>query len=141
MIDLKITFVNVAQVLQKLSKLPGKQAERMTRTLDRWTLSVLRDSKTKPPRVPVDTGALQSSGVTEPAQFDGKTLRGAITYGGIGDVDYAVYVHDNASGRIKNYHRPGSGPLFVSTHWDARKPELQANFEKDLGDAAKDLFG
>lgn len=140
MLEFKIVMDDVKRVVTKLGKLPQAQADRLMQATDKFLLSVLRDSKTKPPRVPVDTGALQSSGFTEPCKREGKTITASIGYGGIGGVDYAVFVHDNANGRIKNYKRPGSGPFFLSTHLDARKPELNENLEHALGDGSKDLF-
>jgi hypothetical protein len=115
----------------------------MIEAINRFLLSVLRDSKEKPPCVPVDTGALMSSGYVEPAVLEqGHIINAAIGYGGIDNtVDYAVYVHDNLNGRIKHYKRPGSGPKFLSTHLDSRTPELNANLQKAGGEGIKSLFG
>lgn len=140
MLEVKFVAENLAKIQKQLAKLSEDQRRDMSTALDRFLLTVLRDSKEKPPRVPVDTGALMSSGFTEPSKVDGKTIRAAIGYGGTGGVDYAVYVHDNANGRIKHYRRPGSGPKFLSTHLETRQPELRAALEKALGDAAKGLF-
>lgn len=140
MLDFKILIPDLNSITGRLKKLAEVQKKGMVRTINVWLLSVLRDSKEKPPRVPVDTGALETSGYTEPAKIDGATINAGIGYGGISGVDYAVIVHDNLSGRIKNYKRPGSGAKFLSTHVDARKPELASALEGDLGAGAKELF-
>jgi hypothetical protein len=139
-LEMRFVAENLKGFYGAMSRLPAAQRETMAGIINRFLLTVMRDSKEKPPRVPVETGALQSSGFTEPAKIEGKKVQASIGYGGTGGVDYAVYVHDNLSGRIKNYKRPGSGPKFLSTHLDARQPELRGDLEKGLGDAWKGLF-
>lgn len=125
---------NVAAVSRKVQALPPQQGREIMTVLNTDLLDVLRDSKTKPPRVPVDTGALQSSGFTEPAKQEGLKIVAAIGYGGVGNVDdYASIVHDNLSGRIKNYKRPGSGPKFLEIPLMARQKERTESLEHALG--------
>lgn len=136
MIDFKIIIPDIAGFVARLKKMTAVQNAAMERAIDYFLLSVLRDSKDKPPRVPVDTGFLQSTGYTEPAKIEGKHILASIGY----SANYAVYVHDNLNGRIKHYKRPGSGAKFLSTHLDARRPELTINLEKAMGEGAKELF-
>ncbi len=140
MLTFRMIVPDVVGVVARLGKLPGYQRNRMMNRINRFLLSVLRDSKELPPRVPVDTGALQSSGFTEPCELDGGTITASIGYGGADSgVDYAVYVHENLNPAVR-WNRPGSGPKFLSTHLDARTPELQAGLQQDLADGALDLF-
>lgn len=145
---------NVAETTRKLRQLCGQQNRDLMQEVDITMLNVLRDSKTKPPRVPVDTGALQSTGFTEPAKLDKGKIVAAVGYGGIASrnvsagststvlqklVDYAVYVHENLSGRIKNYKRPGSGAKFVETHWKQRLAKFRADGETVIGKSWRKL--
>ena len=125
MLEIRFIAEGLKDFHKRLSSLSEVQRAHMSQAVDRFLLSVLRDSKEKPPRVPVDTGALMSSGFTEPSKISGKTIHAAIGYGGTGGIDYAVYVHDNMNGRIKHYKRPGSGPKFLSTHLDQRQPPVE----------------
>ncbi len=145
MLDFKIVLPDLKALSARLGKLSDSQRKAMMRVVNIYDLNVLRDSKTKPPRVPVDTGALQSTGHTEPAKIEGSLILAHVSYGGIADdgttVDYAVIVHDNMNGRIKNYKRPGSGPKFLETHIHARRPQLNRDLEAALGEGAEGLFG
>jgi len=134
---LNIQFIpqNWLEAAAKMQRLPESQRRAMTRALDTFLLSVLRDSKEKPPRVPVDTGFLQGTGYTEPAKIEGPNVEAAIGY----HANYAWYLHENMAGRFKNYKRPGSGPKFLITHFDARRREVKVNLEDALGEGAKEL--
>ena len=61
------------------------------------------------PQAPEDTGALRSTGRVESVSGGH-----AIIYGGLRNVDYASFVHDDL--RPRKYKRAGSGPKFVETH-------------------------
>src|SRR5215813_8983984 len=96
------------KVLEDLRALPERAKKNLRIAMDRILLNVLRDSKTEPPRVPVDTGALQSTGHVEPATIHERIISGAVVYGGFAgppyniEVDYAVTVHENMNA---HYHR------------------------------------
>lgn len=111
-----------------LSQLPQEELKAVGKTLDLELLDRLRESKTEPPRVPVDTGALQSTGYTDPAKIKGAAVEAVIRYGGIPGiglghrVDYAPYVHDPV--RPVHFKRPGAGPRFVSTHLERKMPTM-----------------
>lgn len=130
---------SLAEVQRKLGQLRAQQDHDAMQQIDIAMLEVLRDSKTKPPRVPVDTGALQSTGFTEPSKLDGTKIVATIGYGGVATtgeyVDYAVYVHDNLNGRIQNYKRPGSGPKFLEAHLNNKQRRLKDRIEFALGRA------
>lgn len=143
-IDFNISIKNLHGAINKLAKLPEQMRLETEKTINIFLLDVLKDSKEKSPRVPLDTGALQSSGFVEPCKIDGGRIKATIGYGGVSstgkNVDYAVIVHDNLGDRIKNFKRPGSGPKFLKTHLDRRRPELNQKIGKALGTAAESLF-
>lgn len=107
--------------------LPDELNREFAAELDRVMLDVLRDSKTVAPRVPVDTGALQSTGHTEPSKIVNGKITADLSYGGFAgapfnnEVDYAVYVHENMNAHFK---RPGAGPKFVEAHFSSRADEI-----------------
>ncbi len=142
----QITSPDLPGILSRLVQLPEAMRREVRISLNEELLQVLADSKRKPPRVPVDTGALQSTGYVEPAKIEGAKVSSSIGYGGVASfpfnktVDYAQIVHDNLNGRIKNYKRPGSGPKFLETHLNAHKPIMTEKFEKALGKGSRSLF-
>jgi hypothetical protein len=108
--------------IARVAAMPKAIRKDLEMVVNRFALDVLRDSKTVPPMVPVDTGALMSTGRAEPANFEAGKWSASIVYGGIG-VDYAEIVHEDM--RAKNFHRPGSGPKFVEAHFIQRASELE----------------
>lgn len=118
-----------------LGRLAGRIHSEIAKEIDRINLDILRDSKTVPPRVPVDTGALQGSGHVEPATIQGSVVSGQLTYGGAyggSEVDYAVHVHENMAA---TYKRPGAGPKFVEAHFRRRESEIETRLH-DAGSRA-----
>ncbi len=78
---------------------------------------LLKDSLTKQPFVPEDTGDLRSTGRVEAVQEGYSVVYGGPAISGK-FVDYAGYVHDDLPGGVeKKYTTPGSGPKFVETHF------------------------
>lgn len=135
---------NIVAIAKKIAILPQVQKLRLAQAIDIGNLQVLAASKKVPPIVPLDTGALQSTGTATPSQITGpKIIGGSVSYGGpapgFGEVDYAVIVHDDIGGR--HFKRPGSGPKFVETHWNARKEANKAAYRAALGAAAAEVFG
>lgn len=128
------------RVLSNLKALPDKLKKNLVVEVDKFLLNVLRDSKTVPPRVPVDTGALQSTGHAEPAEIKEGKVTGSVVYGGFAaapyniEVDYAVLVHEDMG---RNYRRPGSGPKFVEAHWIKRTDELKQGVDTAFAEASK----
>ncbi len=95
--------------------------------------------------VPVDTGALQSTGrIIEPS-FEGNKILAGVEYGGFADspynvfVDYAKIVHDDT--RKRNWKKPGSGPKFVSTHIWRRRSEIKQALLAALKRGKEKVFG
>ena len=134
-VRIQIDTAELQTFAKKLPQVSAAQLRELGREFDLQLLERLRESKTEPPRVPVDTGALQSSGFTEPAAIRGGVVESAIQYGGIAAapfnevVDYAAIVHE-AAGR--NFRRPGSGAKFVETHIERTKGEMQEAFGRAL---------
>jgi hypothetical protein len=62
-------------------------------------------------RVPVDTGALMSSGRVELPVENGTEVSVTLGYGSL-SVGYAWHVHENMSQTVR-WQRPGSGPKFL----------------------------
>jgi len=98
--------------------------------LAHFLLDVLRESKTKFPRVPLKTGALQSTGSITPPVIVKNFVLGGLHYGGFSNefdtkVDYAEEVHENLAKKV--FKRPRAGAKFVATHWNKRKKVLKTN--------------
>jgi hypothetical protein len=131
-----------AAVRAGLSKLFPAVKRNLTKVINKTLIQILRDSKTVPPRVPLDTGALQSTGRTEPAKIEGNQIKGSVMYGGFAGppysqfVDYAVLVHEDVSGR--QYHRPGSGPKFIEAHFNRHLPEINNAVRQAFLDSARE---
>ena len=92
--------------------------------------------------VPVDTGALKSSGHTQ-VEWTGTKVSGYVTFGG-GGVDYAAYV-EFGTGR-RGAASPGAGPYPYKQDWpgmvappycrpalDIGRPEVLEAFREALG--------
>ena len=74
----------------------GREAPKiLARALFREAEPIMTKSKRL---VPVDTGALRSSGHVEPPEIRGKRVRVFLVYGGA-SAEYAVFVHENTNAR------------------------------------------
>lgn len=82
-------------------------------------------------RVPVDTGALRSSGVVGEPQFDGKNVSVSLGYGGEG-VDYALKVHEDLEAR----HKVGQAKYLESVIMESA-PNLLERIAKRIDLASK----
>ena len=116
-------FPNLEARMKQLGKLSRLQREAIGDSLNLEMIQVLRDSKTKTPRVPVEFGALQSTGHVMKTKVTPVKVTGGLSYGGLApppfnrEVDYAVVTHEDTS---RSFHRPGAGPKYVSTHIEKR---------------------
>lgn len=131
--------------LQQLSALATYVPIAAKQSTLQFARDVLKDSRTIPPTVPVDTGDLKSTGRVE------STPKGhAVVYGGKRGtgkgprggkfVDYANPVHDRMDANV-NWKRPGSGPKFVEAHFRQRAKELPADVRKIFRQVVKQVFG
>ncbi len=140
-----LAMPNLTQKIREMGQLNQRQIEALSETMENGMMLVLRDSDTKRPMVPVDTSSLRSTGHVLPVEKKGTKLRVELSYGGQGIkkfVDYAVAVHEDlgpGAGR-KKYTRAGSGPKFVSTHLETRRPEFERNMILALDRAAAQTF-
>ncbi len=96
---------------------------------------IMADSKAV---VPVDTGALMSTGkVTLPTEDGGGVIEVTVGYGDE-SAPYALYVHEelNApSGGAVNWTRPGSGPKYLENPAVAKAPQLPDRIKHALLEA------
>ncbi len=123
--------------MSQLGALPNEQLIQLAFVLQDAAEDVLQDSKTKVPLVPRDTGALERSGKVTAAQIQNSAVDVLLVFGGPSsphNVSYASLVHDDMS---RVYKRPGSGPKFVSTHFENRKREIENNSLGALDDAVR----
>lgn len=81
----------LAQVTAGLQALPDAVAGALQRGLEDEAGTIMEAAIDQ---VPVDTGALRDSGRIERPQASGREVTIAFGFGG-GDVDYAVYVHED----------------------------------------------
>lgn len=84
--------------------------------------SVLNESKKI---VPVDTGALKSSGRVEPPQITGGGVSVQITYGGAA-APYALIVHEDPDAR----HKSGKSYKYLEIPARARRPVFVQNVKE-----------
>ena len=72
--------------------------------------------------VPVDTGALMSTGHVDLPVTSGNEVTVKLGYGGPA-ADYALYVHENMNANV-NWTRPGSGPKYLEGPIRQRQDKL-----------------
>ena len=121
----------------QLGVLPNEELIQLAFVLQDAAETVLKDSKTKEPLVPRDTGALEKSGQVSPAIIKNNNVDVLLVYGGPSsphNVNYASLVHNDMA---RTYKRPGSGPKFVSTHFERRKDEIENDALGALDDAVR----
>ena len=148
----RIWSPDVPRRIAQLTSLIPKILIRLKTSTKRIADQILEDSLNLAPCVPVDTGALRSTGRVESIPnghaivYGGKSVSGfgpigadfvivgkTITY-----VDYASQVHDDL--RPRNYQRPGSGPKFLETHAMRRMTESQVIISRDIQDLITETF-
>ncbi len=83
--------------------------------------------------VPVDTGALMSTGHVDLPVDTEKGIEISLGYGGPA-APYALAVHENLDPRV-HWQRPGSGPKYLETPWNAKKTEISPRIRKAMLDA------
>lgn len=123
--------------MRALKQVPNEELVQLAFVLQDAAEDVLLDSKTKEPRVPRDTGALERSGTVSPASVSRNTVNVLLSYGGPSSphfVDYAKIIHDDVS---RTYKRPGSGPKFVSTHFERRQEDIEKKALESIDEAVR----
>ena len=123
-----IKFPNLERKMKALGTIPKLAQVELARELGIQVLMILRHSKTRSPSVPVEFGALRSTGHVEPVKIVGPNIRTTLGYGGVPSpnfrskvpfVDYAAVVHDRLG---VAHNKPGTaGAKFVSTHIERQK--------------------
>lgn len=73
-------------------------------------------------RVPVDTGALKSTGKVTLPEWSGDSVGVTVGYGDE-SVSYALAVHENMNPNVK-WNRPGSGPKYLENPHKEMQDEL-----------------
>ena len=143
-LEFKVKMPNLQQRLRELGKIPKLAEKWLGRELGVAALQILRDSKTKSPSVPIDTGALRSSGHVDPARTRKGKIVVSIGYGGAPTpafrkgrpvVDYAEVVHEDLS--IPRLNPKTAGAKFVSTHIERRAPQMDKDLVMALDMAVK----
>ncbi len=132
-----MVWPNLTAKMLQLGALPNEELVQLAFVLQDSAEDVLKDSKTKEPLVPRDTGALERSGQVSPAIIRNNTVDILLVYGGPSsphNVNYAGLVHEDMT---RTYKRPGSGPKFVSTHFERRRVEIEDKALGALDDAVR----
>lgn len=83
-------------------------------------------TKSKKDFVPVDTGALRSTGMVEKPKIKGKKISVTLAYGGPA-VDYAVDQHENL-----DYRHTVGGPKYLERPLNEAAKTLASDLAKDL---------
>ncbi len=128
----RIFSPDLTVILGKLDRLASALPEEAALTTRKFAERILEDSQNLPPCVPYDyeskdPGHLKDTGHVEKIEGS-RPVQWAVVYGGATSgkfVDYANEVHDDL--RPRHYQRPGSGPKFVETHVERRRPEMALN--------------
>ncbi len=124
----RLEFSDLNKRIQQLKVMPLKIEIQMKKETALFLLDTLRDSKTKFPRVPVDTGALQSTGFANPPRLTAKGIEGELGYGGFAatpfnkNVDYAIVTHEDTN---RSFKRPKAAPKYVEVHWTRNGREFK----------------
>lgn len=89
------------------------------------------------PLVPVETGALRSSGYVAPPERNGDAITVELGYGGVAAMvnpktgetaaHYALYVHENLEA-----HHPVGQALYLQTPFDAARPAMAGRIAADM---------
>lgn len=133
--DIEFTISGLTNLIDLLEKAPGRMRKEVSTELYRFAEEVMNDSKQI---VPVDTGALMSTGKVMPPVDNGNQIDVTLGYGDE-SVDYALIVHEelqSPSGNPINWMRPGSGPKFLETPLKAKQDQLPGR----IVDAVKKAF-
>lgn len=93
--NVKIEFPELNRVLGSLEKLGPELKRAVAARMNQWGEETMAQSKQ---RVPVDTGALRSSGHVVAPDPNAQVLQMTLGYGGAA-VDYALVVHENLEAR------------------------------------------
>jgi hypothetical protein len=125
-------FTNLNETLQKLSKLGDRANFELSKALFQEAEKVMAVSKEY---VPVDTGALRSSGHVQQPSVNGNVAEVTMSYGGP-SVDYAVIVHEDL-----NAHHPHGVSKYLETPLNAALPQLDENLSKALQTAIDTTMG
>lgn len=131
----QIEIRGLTEFKRKLGTWTNHVASAMERTAFEWGERTMAVSKGggegyTAPIVPVDTGALMSSGHVQGPQRDGGKVTVILGYGGP-SAKYAAYVHEIAA----NYKRPNSGKDYLRLpveHMSKKIPEIAGKHLKDV---------
>ena len=137
---MKISFQSkeLKEALAKLGRLQNGQLKAVSRALYGWAEEVMGDSKDN--YVPIDTGALKSSGHVQKPKAEGGSVAVTLGYGGPAgtgkgqkvDVGYAFIVHEDLSAR----HEVGQAKYLevpLLAHQGEFEDALAAEAAKEIG--------
>ena len=100
------TLTGTKELEERLTAIAATAPQTLASALYREAQIEMTESKK---RVPVDTGALRSSGVVDKPQFDGNNISVRLGYGGTA-VDYAFRVHED----LEAFHKVGQAKYLES---------------------------
>lgn len=132
-----IEIKGLPEFKKKLAGWTNQVASAMERTAFEWgsrTMSVSKGGGEGyvAPVVPVDTGNLMSTGITETPRRDGNKVVVVLGYGGPA-APYAAFVHEVDA----NYKRPNSGKDYLRLPVEHMKGKIPEIAEKHLKDVLK----
>ena len=112
-----VALTGVKELEAKLMAIAKNTPKKIGAALYREAQIEMTESKK---RVPVDTGALRSSGVVQKPVFDGKNTSVKLGYGGP-SVDYALKVHED----LEAFHKVGQAKYLESVLMESAPYLLQ----------------
>jgi hypothetical protein len=103
-----VNISGVKGIQSRLARAPQETLQALEGAVYQEAQLIMRDSR---PLVPVDTGALRSTGHVQNVQRDGEKVEVSFGYGGPA-APYALTVHENMDPNVK-WSVPGTGPKYL----------------------------
>jgi len=123
------TFTGTAEMKARLQQLLAASVDKMKQGLRVEAETVMTDSKDN--YVPIDLGALKSSGHVKPVERSGKSLEVTLAYGGAA-APYAVVQHENPD----FFHPNGKSWKYLEKPLNAAIPGMLDRIAGDILEGA-----
>lgn len=120
----KIIIKGEEEMLAKLQEIARKYPKKIGASIYRQAEKIM--TKSKRDFVPVDTGALRSTGMVEGPETKGKNIKVTLSYGGPA-APYATDQHEELS-----YVHTVGGPKYLERPLNEAVPKIAAEIAKDL---------
>jgi hypothetical protein len=144
---MKVELKGVQKLLQNIDKANKQAMQAAKRAMYTEAQLAMTEAKL---RCPIEDGVLRSSGKVGTPVAEGRNMYVELSFGGAASA-YAIAVHEHLSvhsppswkiaeshGNGVQWHTPGTGPKFLESVLNERKPEMRDRLARrikaDLGD-------